>query len=182
MPGCRRPPAIPRLRQHDRGHDEPARPPEPEGDAAKLIARHAPRARGGGHLPPPRRRLSRRAGRQPEPRTTPGHGAIEACRTAPLGGHVERCEDCGMTRIAYNSCRNRHCPKCQGLARAQWLADRHAELLPVPYFHLVFTLPRRSPPSRCRTRRSSTTPCSGRRPRRCRRSPPIQSISAPRSA
>src|SRR6476620_10888307 len=59
--------------------------------------------------------------------------AIEACRTAALGGHVERCEDCGETRIAYNSCRNRHCPKCQGLARAQWLADRQAELLPVPY-------------------------------------------------
>ena len=67
--------------------------------------------------------------------------AIEACRTAALGGHVERCEDCGETRIAYNSCRNRHCPKCQGLARAQWLADRQAELLPVPYFHVVFTLP-----------------------------------------
>jgi hypothetical protein len=67
--------------------------------------------------------------------------AIEACRTAALGGHVERCQDCGETRIAYNSCRNRHCPKCQGLARAQWLADRQAELLPVPYFHLVFTVP-----------------------------------------
>jgi hypothetical protein len=59
--------------------------------------------------------------------------AIEICRTAALGGHVERCEDCGETRVAYNSCRNRHCPKCQGLARAQWLADRQAELLPVPY-------------------------------------------------
>ena len=67
--------------------------------------------------------------------------AIELCRTAALGGHVERCEDCGVTRIAYNSCRNRHCPKCQGLTRAQWLADRQAELLPVPYFHLVFTMP-----------------------------------------
>ena len=67
--------------------------------------------------------------------------AIEACRTAVLGGHVERCEVCTETRIAYSSCRNRHCPKCQGLARAQWLADRQAELLPVPYFHLVFTLP-----------------------------------------
>jgi Transposase zinc-binding domain/Putative transposase len=67
--------------------------------------------------------------------------AIEACRTAALGGHVERCEDCGETRVAYNSCRNRHCPKCQGLARAQWLTDRQAELLPVPYFHLVFTMP-----------------------------------------
>ena len=68
-------------------------------------------------------------------------GAITACRTAVLGGHVEQCDDCGATRIAYNSCRNRHCPKCQGLARAQWLAQRQAELLPVPYFHVVFTLP-----------------------------------------
>jgi hypothetical protein len=67
--------------------------------------------------------------------------AIEMCRTAALGGHVERCKDCGEIRLAYNSCRNRHCPKCQGLARAQWLADRQAELLPVPYFHLVFTMP-----------------------------------------
>jgi hypothetical protein len=68
-------------------------------------------------------------------------GAITACRTAVLGGHVEQCDDCGATRIAYKSCRNRHCPKCQGLARAQWLAERQAELLPVPYFHVVFTLP-----------------------------------------
>ena len=68
-------------------------------------------------------------------------GAIAACRTAALGGHVERCDDCGLTRIAYNSCRNRHCPKCQGAARAKWLAARQAELLPVPYFHVVFTLP-----------------------------------------
>ena len=67
--------------------------------------------------------------------------AIEACRTAALGGHVEQCEGCGTIRIAYNSCRNRHCPKCQAAAAAQWLADRQAELLPVPYFHLVFTLP-----------------------------------------
>ena len=68
-------------------------------------------------------------------------GAITACRTAALGGHVEQCDDCGATRIAYNSCRNRHCPKCQGAARVAWLADRQAELLPVPYFHVVFTLP-----------------------------------------
>lgn len=68
-------------------------------------------------------------------------GAIEACRSAALGGHVEQCEACGEVRIAYNSCRNRHCPKCQGLARAAWLADRRAELLPVPYFHVVFTVP-----------------------------------------
>lgn len=67
--------------------------------------------------------------------------AIEACRTARLGGHVEACRDCGTVRIAYNSCRNRHCPKCQGLARARWLAERQAELLPVPYAHVVFTVP-----------------------------------------
>jgi hypothetical protein len=67
--------------------------------------------------------------------------AIEVCRTAALGGHVERCEDCAHTRIAYNSCRNRHCPKCQWTAAQAWLAARQAELLPVPYFHVVFTLP-----------------------------------------
>ena len=69
--------------------------------------------------------------------------AIENCRTAALGGHVARCEDCAYTTIAYNSCRNRHCPKCQGAAAKQWLAEREAELLPVPYFHVVFTLPAR---------------------------------------
>ena len=67
--------------------------------------------------------------------------AIEACRTAVLGGHAEQCDDCGLVRHAYNSCRNRHCPKCQGLARAEWLAARQVELLPVPYFHVVFTVP-----------------------------------------
>ncbi len=67
--------------------------------------------------------------------------AIETCRTAALGGHVERCEDCAHTRVAYNSCRNRHCPKCQAAAARTWLAEREAELLPVPYYHVVFTLP-----------------------------------------
>jgi hypothetical protein len=67
--------------------------------------------------------------------------AIENCRTAALGGHLEECDQCGHQRPVYNSCRNRHCPKCQGLARAQWLADRQSELLPVGYFHNVFTLP-----------------------------------------
>src|SRR5947207_12553469 len=67
--------------------------------------------------------------------------AIERCRTAALGGHVERCEKCSYTVVAYNSCRNRHCPKCEGAAAQEWLAERAAELLPVPYFHLVFTLP-----------------------------------------
>jgi len=67
--------------------------------------------------------------------------AIEQCRSAALGGHVERCEDCGHSRIAYNSCRNRHCPKCQGAAATDWLAARQADLLPACYFHVVFTLP-----------------------------------------
>jgi len=67
--------------------------------------------------------------------------AVELCRTAALGGHVEQCDACGHQRIAYNSCRNRHCPRCQSLARAQWLDDRQADLLPVPYFHVVFTVP-----------------------------------------
>src|SRR6202167_6689531 len=67
--------------------------------------------------------------------------AIEACRTPALGGHVEQCNDCGLVRCAYNSCRNRHCPKCQGLARAAWLEARQAELLPGPYFPFVFHLP-----------------------------------------
>jgi hypothetical protein len=67
--------------------------------------------------------------------------AIEHCRTAALGGHVARCEKCAHTHVAYNSCRNRHCPKCQGAAAKHWLAEREAELLPVPYFHVVFTLP-----------------------------------------
>ncbi len=67
--------------------------------------------------------------------------AIENCRTAALGGHVAACQDCGHSHIAYNSCRNRHCPKCQGAAAKDWLAARQAELLPVEYYHVVFTLP-----------------------------------------
>ena len=69
--------------------------------------------------------------------------AIERCRTAALGGHVVRCQDCSYTTIAYSSCRNRHCPKCQSAAAREWLAEREAELLPVSYFHVVFTLPAR---------------------------------------
>ncbi len=69
--------------------------------------------------------------------------AIEACRTAELGGHVQRCEDCDHVQIAYNSCRNRHCPKCQGAAAQRWLEARQAELLPLAYYHVVFTLPAR---------------------------------------
>ena len=69
--------------------------------------------------------------------------AIELCRTAALGGHVEQCDNCEHQRISYNSCRNRNCPKCQSLARAEWLEKRESELLDVPYFHVVFTLPER---------------------------------------
>ncbi|WP_370627164.1 IS91 family transposase [Pontibacter sp. HSC-14F20] len=67
--------------------------------------------------------------------------AILRCRTQAMGGHVDACSDCGQVRVSYNSCRNRHCPKCQGRKREQWIQARQAELLPVPYFHVVFTLP-----------------------------------------
>jgi len=67
--------------------------------------------------------------------------AIEACRTAQMGGHVARCDDCAHLAVSYNSCRNRHCPKCQGAAAKAWLAEREADLLPVPYYHVVFTVP-----------------------------------------
>jgi hypothetical protein len=67
--------------------------------------------------------------------------AIEQCRSAALGGHVLRCSGCARTEIAYNSCRNRHCPKCQGNAARRWLEARQADLLPVEYYHIVFTLP-----------------------------------------
>ena len=67
--------------------------------------------------------------------------AIETCRPAALGGHRETCDHCGSVRITYNSCRNRHCPKCQTAAKEWWLAARKADLLPIPYFHVVFTLP-----------------------------------------
>jgi|SRR6056297_1200076 len=97
-------------------------------EVADIFRRHGPafRAERGDHLDRDQRRVM---------------GAIEACRTAALGGHVRRCADCGHTAIAYNSCRNRHCPKCQGQARADWVAARRADLLSVPYFHIVFTLP-----------------------------------------
>ena len=67
--------------------------------------------------------------------------AIRDCRTAALGGHADACDACGYVRVSYNSCRNRHCPKCQALTKERWVMDREAELLPVPYFHVVFTLP-----------------------------------------
>jgi hypothetical protein len=92
------------------------------------------------------------AGVAPEQRWLfPGRSA--RCRTVALGGHVARCENaaCGHTLIAYNSCRNRHCPKCQGAASRRWLADREAELLPVQYFHVVYTLRASCVTSRTRT-------------------------------
>jgi Transposase zinc-binding domain len=70
--------------------------------------------------------------------------AITRCRTAALGGHRDQCSDCGHTAISYNSCRNRHCPKCQGSARLRWLQARERELLPASYVHVVFTLPERT--------------------------------------
>jgi len=78
--------------------------------------------------------------------------AIEQCRTAALGGHVEQCDACGHQRIWYNSCRNRHCPKCQSLARAEWLEDRRSELLTTPYFHVVFTLPEETAEIACQNK------------------------------
>lgn len=68
-------------------------------------------------------------------------GAVMRCRTAELGGHKDVCTSCGFMRVSYNSCRNRHCPKCQGKNREAWIQKREEELLPVPYFHVVFTLP-----------------------------------------
>jgi len=104
------------------------RPHRPAIEIADILRRHgdAYRRLHAGHLGRVERRVM---------------SAIVACRTEALGGHMEACDACGMTRIAYNSCRNRHCPKCQGKARAEWLAVREADLLPVPYFHVVFTLP-----------------------------------------
>ena len=108
--------------------------------------------------------------------------AIEACRTAALGGHVERCERCARTQIAYNSCRNRHCPKCQGAAARDWLADREAELLPVPYFHVVFTLPAAIGDLAWSNKRWFMISCSRPPPRPCSPWPPILNTWAPASA
>ena len=83
----------------------------------------------------------KRHGSHLAPQHRKGMDAIVRCRTVALGGHRDRCSGCGHQAISYNSCRNRHCPKCQSSARNRWLAARSAELLPVPYFHLVFTLP-----------------------------------------
>lgn len=78
---------------------------------------------------------------RPPPHVWKAVRAIRRCRTSELGGHMDICEDCGYTKISYNSCRNRHCPKCQALSKERWIMARKEELLPVPYFHVVFTLP-----------------------------------------
>jgi hypothetical protein len=100
--------------------------PRPALELADIFRRHGEAYRQTHPLPVQHRRVMR---------------AIETCRTAALGGHVEQCGHCQYTRISYNSCRNRHCPKCQSLARARWLESRQSELLPVEYFHVVFTVP-----------------------------------------
>ena len=102
-----------------------AGPRRPRPEVADIFRRHGEAYRRA-HRPPPAERQVMEA--------------IELCRTCALGGHVERCDACGFERIAYNSCRNRHCPKCQALVKARWLEARRAELLPVAYFHVVFTL------------------------------------------
>ena len=108
--------------------------------------------------------------------------AIAHCRTAALGGHLDRCAACGHRAISFNSCRNRHCPKCLTHARNQWLAERERELLPVGYAHVVFTLPHALAGSRCRTNASSMTCFSRPAPPHCSRSRVRPSTSVPRSA
>lgn len=100
--------------------------PRPTLELADIFRRHGPQYRATHNLPIAHLKVMR---------------AIESCRTAVLGGHVERCGQCEHERIAYNSCRNRHCPKCQTMAKQQWIDKRKQELLPIPYFHVVFTVP-----------------------------------------
>jgi hypothetical protein len=100
--------------------------PRPALELADLFRQYGPAYRQAHSLPVQQHQLMR---------------AIETCRTAALGGHIDKCDQCQFTRISYNSCRNRHCPKCQGKQRSQWLAQRKSELLPVEYFHVVFTMP-----------------------------------------
>ena len=107
--------------------------------------------------------------------------AIARCRTAALGGHLDRCDACGHQAISYNSCRNRHCMKCQAQARERWLEARERELLDVPYVHVVFTLPHALLPLAYRNSVCTRGCCRpARRP--CAKSPRILDISGPRSA
>src|SRR6516162_6848766 len=109
--------------------------------------------------------------------------AIPRCRTAALGGHLDECTDCGYRpAISYNSCRDRHCPKCQANARHRWLEARRQELLPTRYVHVVFTLPHELAPLACRTRNSSIISCCTPVPTPSSKSLAIPNISAPRSA
>jgi hypothetical protein len=107
--------------------------------------------------------------------------AIPYCRTSALGGHVDACSRCDYQAISYNSCRNRHCPKCQTNARDRWLEARRRDLLPVPYVHVVFTLPHQLARWRCRTSVKSTVFCFAPAPGLCFRSPAIPNISVLRS-
>src|SRR5215471_11848854 len=106
--------------------------------------------------------------------------AITRCRTAALGGHIDQCSQCGHQAISYNSCRNRHCPKCQAHARQRWLAAREKELLGVPYFHVVFTLPHEWNPLCRHNPRVMTICCFVPAPRPCWKSRPILNDSARR--
>ena len=98
----------------------------PRWEVADIFRRHGPAYRRAHRLPSSHRKVMH---------------AIEVCRTATLGGHLEQCDSCGFQRPAYNSCRNRHCPKCPALPKTRWLDRQQGELLPVGYFHLVFTVP-----------------------------------------
>src|SRR3954452_15562544 len=106
--------------------------------------------------------------------------AISRCRTAALGGHLDSCSRCGHQAISYNSCRNRHCPKCQTQARQRWLAAREQEVLGVPYFHVVFTLPHELNPLYQRNQTVLTTCCFVRAPPRCSKSLRTPSTWEPR--
>jgi len=108
--------------------------------------------------------------------------AIEVCRTAALGGHLERCDQCGQERNCFNSCRDRHCPKCQSLARAKWIEDRQAELLEVGYFHVVLPYRKRSPTSLTKIKNWSWASSSGSPPKHCEPLRRIRNISGRRSA
>jgi hypothetical protein len=108
--------------------------------------------------------------------------AIEQCRSAALGGHVLRCEGCGADQVSYNSCRNRHCPKCQSGVAQRWLGTRQADLLPVEYSHVAFTLPAPIADVACQNKPRSTACCSTWPPRCCRPSLPTASTWARASA
>src|SRR5580704_6482971 len=108
--------------------------------------------------------------------------AIQKCRTAALGGHLDSCSQCGRQAISYNSCRNRHCPKCQTQARERWITKREQELLSTSYFHVVFTVPHELNVLALNNPRASTSCCSGPALRRYWNWPPIRNISAPRLA